>query len=157
MVFEGKWWGISLGFGVGVGMGAIGGAVSMDNIWYTAQRVWCEEQGAVYVHAEGVDRYMCAKPAAPQVAGAGEVLILANRPQPGIPGTTTFVSQSGRNGAPGGPIVLQIGGGDEVMRFEPDGGVVVHGRAIATDVEVYNAAREWVIGAHLMHGGEKLE
>ena len=33
--------------------------------WVGAQRVWCEEQGAIYVYAEGVDKYMCAKPVKP--------------------------------------------------------------------------------------------
>lgn len=53
---------------------------------------------------------------------------------------------------PSGEIRFEVGAGVEIMRFEADGRILVHGREAANDKEVVEAFREWIAWARISRG-----
>ncbi len=68
-----------------------------------------------------------------------------------LPGNYTIASGRGSSKPGGGYFpagdIIVVGDGGEVMRFSSGGAVIVHGKMVADDREVYRMFRDWLRNA----------
>jgi hypothetical protein len=72
-----------------------------------------------------------------------------------------IIIQAGMGGAArdwsyGGSFIFKMGDGKEMLRFEPDGTVLVRGVQVDEDRKIYEAFREWFQHAVITSGGRAL-